>query len=646
MPSQIDPTLFRDGVPVQKEDLRQTLATVRGELDHGGYFTAAADDVISRRVAERLSDTINVKDFGARGDGITDDTEAIERAWNTARQITDQPSGHSTFTTAVRGALVLPPGNYVYNGPGLDIDQNFQSINSIALYPKSVRILLGPDSYFISTNENNLFGGLFLFGISFDGGKGAIRLGRTAPNTPAALKRVEACEFVNYTEAAIAALTADSGMWAILFNQFLAAPGADRSIGLAIAGYNDNSVVAHNFFKASRYHLRLGIGGNRILIENNGFFSLGDWTPNTCSIHLVPRPNHPANAGTGVRIWANKFGVEGIKAGDHRVLIADLDDDEPGNFSRAQHTTNESVGFARGLWLLGNDHGMNAALAPEIAAITSYTKFAQDIRFDDLLAVEQGPIWSFPHGRPENSEGQSQITFVQKSNASKQLLAAGEQPGVVLDPLAVFPTHRSHAFWGGDSLTIREVALGPVDQWAGTDALVEKIVDPGAEVPLAYRIEFQGVNARVSQPDNSFSLAAIGIEDGDPLWVELPVCGDETNPALRAAIVLEGVNPRRVIWRREISVPPSRSGWLIFRAPMVACAQSAGLAMRIEAAGYTADQKFIQIGQPRLYAARSPVAAPRALRIANGYLWLDSAGRLRVSTAMPGNYETEGRVVG
>ena len=41
---------------------------------------------------------VNVKDFGAIGDGVTDDTQAIKAAIATGKQI------------------YMPPGSYFYNG--------------------------------------------------------------------------------------------------------------------------------------------------------------------------------------------------------------------------------------------------------------------------------------------------------------------------------------------------------------------------------------------------------------------------------------------------------------------------------------------------------------------------------------------------
>ena len=74
----------------------------------GGGFTQSGTGAIQRTVENKLKDTVSVKDFGAVGDGVANDTVVIQAAINSL------PSG---------GTLTFPPGNYKCNS-GLTVSAN------------------------------------------------------------------------------------------------------------------------------------------------------------------------------------------------------------------------------------------------------------------------------------------------------------------------------------------------------------------------------------------------------------------------------------------------------------------------------------------------------------------------------------------
>lgn len=92
--------------------------TYRGIL--GGYEVQTGPDLLNkviRSFQDKVDDIVNVKDFGAKGDGFNDDTEAIQRAINeiyarqalfapviTRRSITFHPGVY-----VISSALLLPP---------------------------------------------------------------------------------------------------------------------------------------------------------------------------------------------------------------------------------------------------------------------------------------------------------------------------------------------------------------------------------------------------------------------------------------------------------------------------------------------------------------------------------------------------------
>lgn len=71
---------------------------------------------VSRLVAEHLADSINVKDFGAKGDGTTDDLDAIKAAMNAGRGKTVFfPAGKYIITKTIvvpAGTIVVGAGEY------------------------------------------------------------------------------------------------------------------------------------------------------------------------------------------------------------------------------------------------------------------------------------------------------------------------------------------------------------------------------------------------------------------------------------------------------------------------------------------------------------------------------------------------------
>lgn len=101
---------FSSAPPVDAEIIVTTSAAVTGH-DISDTTVIATGTTTTRKLVDRFADVINVKDFGAAGDGVADDTAAIQAAWayiiSTASSIEgDQLPAHK------QKALFFPSGTY------------------------------------------------------------------------------------------------------------------------------------------------------------------------------------------------------------------------------------------------------------------------------------------------------------------------------------------------------------------------------------------------------------------------------------------------------------------------------------------------------------------------------------------------------
>lgn len=63
------------------------MTKTRDLADLGGGFIQTGTSAVQRRVEDKLADVVSVKDFGAVGDGVADDTASIQAAVNTGKAV-------------------------------------------------------------------------------------------------------------------------------------------------------------------------------------------------------------------------------------------------------------------------------------------------------------------------------------------------------------------------------------------------------------------------------------------------------------------------------------------------------------------------------------------------------------------------------
>ena len=93
------------------------------------YYQGSTGSV-NRTSSSKLSDIVSVKDFGAVGNGVADDTAAIQAAHNTGKLVY-YPAGSYKFTS-----ITLADGGIIGDGPSLTIlYQNSATLDGIVYTP-------------------------------------------------------------------------------------------------------------------------------------------------------------------------------------------------------------------------------------------------------------------------------------------------------------------------------------------------------------------------------------------------------------------------------------------------------------------------------------------------------------------------------
>lgn len=98
------------------------MTKTRDLADLGGGFIQAGTGAVQRTVESKLQDVVSVKDFGAVGDGVADDTSAFQLSANRANG----------------GLVYVPPGNYNITSEVTSSSQFF--LEPTAVIPNQYRI--------------------------------------------------------------------------------------------------------------------------------------------------------------------------------------------------------------------------------------------------------------------------------------------------------------------------------------------------------------------------------------------------------------------------------------------------------------------------------------------------------------------------
>jgi hypothetical protein len=557
--------------------------------------------------------SINVLDYGAVGDGVTDDTAAIDAA------LTQQ--------NATDVAVYFPTGTYKYTGAGFASTGN--SIVLIGEGPNSTIISLGASSRLIDTSYAPL--SMYIAGICFSGGLGAFRNTYSGVNV-SDQKIITRNKFINYTVCAIDINASDCPYWKISYNEFYAA-NSTSTIGIALNNNADSSEISNNSFLRNAHHLKLRQGGLTVNVFGNDFleFDVGSGARRS-AVWLVPHTGI-VNAGVGCSISTNKFGNETQQPTDYRILIADEGSGTYNGNKLPVYTA--STGYVISTIVTNN----KIVGAYPLPVVYSTTPNLQNNKFVDNFFDGVDPTYIIEYLNPPNvnyidtnnqfinnySAGQSIVTYpVQVSN--------GVWSGVVVDPTCQYETYSTnfHSYVGGiDAANFVRLASSALVAPSGNAGATKVSTTDSTGGSDAYIWTFP-VGSLVTLP-----IPGASITVGQPTWFEFDLAYNATSPITEMVVQIAETNSI-LLFQRHIAVYAGMSAQ--FRFPVYFRNNSA-TTYYATFAPVTPTSGTVVIGRIRVYHGRDPMPIGRSkfeqfdlsdlptssAGLAAGSIWVDVA---------------------
>lgn len=606
---------------------------------------------------------LNVLDFGAVGDGITDDTAAIEAAIAASRAtyVVD-PDTQMTWS-GTQASVFFPEGTYVYNGTG--ITQSAGDINLTAI-KNTATIKITSDVYFLTVS--GYVQNTFVSGLIFQGGKGAVKYTNTGINV-SGYHIFEDCSFDGYTECAVGNNSSDMPFFK--FNRCLfMGDVAGGTIGIAIGGYLDSASIENCDFLRNKYHLKIGpkISGN-VNILGCGFIA---WTPNLreADIWFVPNSTDAfgVNSGFGTTIERCKFGNENMVSTDHRILVA-LENTSIGT-DRLNHphstTWNDTDAYFSGLTIRKNRiTGVGDMTSSPI--IRSYINNINTLRFLDndldggtyeVLCEFMGSVsddegyvnknWTIELPEPVTAT-RSSFNYGISTNANSHGITFDDHGSLQHADEALL-THNSLSDDAGYSLLANYIGYADLTTFAGgTQVAVNDIYGTAR----ASQVTVTG--ALTSGIGGGLTGAAWN--SGQIGWLEFDFKKASSNSVEFIQVEIFNYSTNKTAIKRVLALPVN---WRTARIPFILpeTTSTGTWQVRFKAYDYTAGTATsFAVGRVYVYIARQPVNGNRISTIGDGtwngehlvmgvyHLWVSSTGKLYIKGGIPTS-ETDGTVVG
>ena len=594
---------------------------------------------VKQTVQNRLEQFVSVKDFGAVGDGVTDDSPAFRAAF------------------AASQSVYVPAGNYYFDGAPITTIKQVntpQSATDTAFHlygdgsPNS-RIKMAPGRTFL---EYGAIRACHVHDLAFFNFEHCFKFTNTSVNV-ANRKMWEYCIFEGYTGCAISQQQEDSPYWSVENCTFKADINSNTSIGVALGNNPNLSSIRDNIFIRNRIHLKLGGGGVDVLVEHNDFlqFSKSGADPRVAifiytdqyqrnpdgSYTLRGRVDANGNPvidpatglqymdkivlrgdGAGLNVFSNKFGNENKRADDKFIVYADqqLGTFNGDKFPELTQDAVETKEFHQSQFINNKIQGGGSGGAGATPFIFSTTRFLTDfiVNENNLKSALQLNYWvEFLNPSTALTSYSHRWFFGVFGGDDVQQTGVSPQFSNEILNLEVFSADTGTEIWTQKHSPNPLLGINRVGYYMVSDTAVRSFTTGGGASKTADISDGTGgENAATFNLASGLVYPAIftgsmpgGVNNdgsaGDPLWLHFDLKKSASNPIGTVSVALRKNQSGARQWARFIRVPEN---WVTFRFPVFIRDSSSTMLLEFKKGGGGGS---LDIGRYSLYSSKDCV---------------------------------------
>lgn len=367
--------------------LRRNVAGTAFELAVGdantSTFTQSGTGAVERSVTAKLGESVSVKDFGAVGDGVTDDTAAIQAAVNAC--ITSKASCYLPAGTYKCGALTATSRLHLY-GDGM-----FQStINSTVTGATDAFTITPPTSG--GGNTGYHFNDFGITNVTAGNGRYGIRvtLGTNAYFSNSEFERIYIGEFGNQGLYFDNTINNADGFFTLTVRRSWITNGILGAIVGDSINIQENTITGPTTANYIGVNLSSNTGARQVVIANNNITTIGGAIYLSTVYGATIRENQCEYPSTTVAYSGSNAGLITINNSLHTVLEKNTITPDIGGAIVNPTSAVALIGTTKRTYIRNNEisQGQSNHIASE--ATTSMTFLYPDNRYETV-----NPVFSF-----------------------------------------------------------------------------------------------------------------------------------------------------------------------------------------------------------------------------------------------------------